>query len=100
MPVYDCLQQLVDFVHLCTRTYLHVLVCANILVAYVHTCVCVCVVLELFILHHLLLLLSTVINNNRALISWPAALINNIHTFINLNYSQSMQLFIENPPNK
>lgn len=43
MPMYDCVQQFRDFVNLCRRTYLHVLVCANILVAYAHTCVSMCV---------------------------------------------------------
>lgn len=61
---------------------------------FVWVCICVCAESEVF------MLLSTVINNNWALISRPAVLINNIHTFINLNYSQSMLLFIENPPNK
>lgn len=85
------------FVRSCT--YLHLLVCKCLsFYAHIHLCVCekeVCASPPPPPPP-----LCTVINNNLALISRPAALINNIHTFINLNYSQSMQLFIENPPNK
>lgn len=102
MPARNSLQIL----SMCAQQHICMCLCVQIFRFYMHipvwVCVCVC---EVFMLHllpslFLHLLFSTVINNNRALISWPAALINNIHTFINLNYSQSMQLFIENPPNK